>query len=194
MEWEFDLSASHLALDFANTISERVSGKGPIERLPAWRDVVRFGVQAAGVPKKEGERLLAWGKAHPDRAEALRRRIVDLREASYRAFAEIARGASPDKADLATLNEWIRRLRVDENLAWSWDDPAAPDAFLAPVVLAIRDLLTERDSHDRIKTCESDTCGWVFFDGSRNHSRRWCDMSQCGNREKVRRFYARQRE
>ena len=51
------------------------------------------------------------------------------------------------------------------------------------------DLLTSGD-HDRIKECASTTCEWVFLDRSRNRSRRWCDMSDCGNRAKARRFHA----
>jgi predicted RNA-binding Zn ribbon-like protein len=32
------------------------------------------------------------------------------------------------------------------------------------------------------------------MDHSRNRSRRWCDMQDCGNWNKVRRYYARQKE
>jgi predicted RNA-binding Zn ribbon-like protein len=31
----------------------------------------------------------------------------------------------------------------------------------------------------------------MFLDLSRNHSRRWCDMTSCGNRAKARRYYTR---
>jgi predicted RNA-binding Zn ribbon-like protein len=36
----------------------------------------------------------------------------------------------------------------------------------------------------RLKACRQDTCGWVFYDGSRNGSSSWCSMSVCGNRAK----------
>lgn len=45
----------------------------------------------------------------------------------------------------------------------------------------------------RLKICDSDTCCWAFFDRSRNHSRSWCRMQECGNRAKVRAFRERQR-
>ncbi|HEY0700388.1 MAG TPA: CGNR zinc finger domain-containing protein [Micromonospora sp.] len=45
----------------------------------------------------------------------------------------------------------------------------------------------------RLKRCADDRCGWVFWDVSRNHSRRWCTMRVCGNREKARRYAARLR-
>ena len=37
----------------------------------------------------------------------------------------------------------------------------------------------------RIKNCEGPTCTLWFYDVSKNHSRRWCTMSICGNRAKA---------
>ena len=37
----------------------------------------------------------------------------------------------------------------------------------------------------RLKACRKDTCGWLFYDGSRNRSSSWCSMSICGNRAKT---------
>ncbi|HEV2028250.1 MAG TPA: CGNR zinc finger domain-containing protein [Candidatus Dormibacteraeota bacterium] len=39
-----------------------------------------------------------------------------------------------------------------------------------------------------LKLCGSQSCRWVFYDRSKNHSSRWCTMASCGNREKARRF------
>ena len=43
----------------------------------------------------------------------------------------------------------------------------------------------------RLKACRRDVCGWLFYDRSRNHSARWCQMSVCGNRTKTRAYRAR---
>jgi predicted RNA-binding Zn ribbon-like protein len=40
----------------------------------------------------------------------------------------------------------------------------------------------------RLKLCTEDSCRWVFYDRSKNHSSRWCSMASCGNRAKARRF------
>jgi predicted RNA-binding Zn ribbon-like protein len=40
----------------------------------------------------------------------------------------------------------------------------------------------------RMKACRQETCGWVFFDGSRNRSSSWCSMQICGGREKARAY------
>nr|WP_298683024.1 CGNR zinc finger domain-containing protein [uncultured Dongia sp.] len=48
------------------------------------------------------------------------------------------------------------------------------------------------DSLDRLKRCPADDCRWFFLDTSRNGTRRWCAMADCGTKDKVRQFRARQ--
>ncbi|WP_042121035.1 CGNR zinc finger domain-containing protein [Paenibacillus senegalensis] len=45
----------------------------------------------------------------------------------------------------------------------------------------------------RVKVCHNQNCGWVFYDQSKNKSRRWCDDKVCGNIMKVRRFRSRKK-
>jgi len=45
----------------------------------------------------------------------------------------------------------------------------------------------------RLKACPGDRCGWLYYDRTRNASRRWCDMAVCGNRAKTRAYRARRR-
>jgi predicted RNA-binding Zn ribbon-like protein len=45
----------------------------------------------------------------------------------------------------------------------------------------------------RLKSCPGEHCGWLFFDGSRNASSRWCSMSICGNRTKTAAYRQRRR-
>ena len=46
----------------------------------------------------------------------------------------------------------------------------------------------------RLKSCPGDHCGWLFYDGSRNASSRWCSMSICGNRRKTAAYRRRRSE
>ena len=41
---------------------------------------------------------------------------------------------------------------------------------------------------DRLKACRQETCGWLFYDVSRNRSSSWCSMQICGGREKSRAY------
>lgn len=56
------------------------------------------------------------------------------------------------------------------------------DICAATVTALVR--ATARPSWPRLKACRGMDCGWVFVDQSRNTSRRWCDMTACGNRAK----------
>src|SRR5690606_34555848 len=75
---------------------------------------------------------------------------------------------------------------------FGWPESNALDQVLWPVAVSAAELLTSAD-RERVKECAADTCNWLFLDMSRNRSRRWCDMKECGNRAKARRFYKRQR-
>ncbi|MCB0153982.1 MAG: CGNR zinc finger domain-containing protein, partial [Anaerolineae bacterium] len=52
------------------------------------------------------------------------------------------------------------------------------------------ELLTS-DRLNRVGQCAGESCGWLFLDTTRNHSRRWCEMEHCGNRAKAKRHYRR---
>ncbi len=43
-------------------------------------------------------------------------------------------------------------------------------------------------SWERLKACRQETCGWLFYDVSRNRSSNWCSMQICGGREKSRAY------
>ncbi len=68
-------------------------------------------------------------------------------------------------------------------------EPAAPGVrgavglILAEVSAAMVD-----GTWSRMKACRAGTCRWAFFDTAKNHSRAWCSMQSCGNREKVRAY------
>lgn len=91
----------------------------------------------------------------------------------------------------------LGRLRLvpgRKRFTWDWaGDVEALDRVLWPVVRSAAELLTSGDL-DRVRRCAGDDCAWLFLDRSRNGSRRWCDMTVCGNRSKVRRFYRRGRD
>ena len=59
----------------------------------------------------------------------------------------------------------------------------------------VADLLRSpsRPDWQRVKACPGPDCAWVFVDRSRNGSRRWCQMNECGNRAKGAAFRARKR-
>jgi predicted RNA-binding Zn ribbon-like protein len=189
-----------LCLDFANTVRWHASDH-PGERLIDFSHLVRWSRSAGILPEKEANRLARSAAVHSARASAALSRAVKAREAMYRVFAAIAHGRRPDKADLdgfnKTLAESLARSRIcptEVGFAWQWAGAEdAWDIVLWHILWSAAELLTSKAMR-RIGQCADDRgCGWLFLDISRSHSRRWCEMKDCGNRAKARGFHARAR-
>jgi predicted RNA-binding Zn ribbon-like protein len=197
--WSFHLGYGALCLDFANTVSWRGSGT-PVDHLPTYGDLVRFAEQSKVLSEADGRRLRREAARRPEAATRALRQALALREALYRTFAGLAGGRSPRPADLETLNaslpSALARLRIasgDDGFGWEWEgDPQALDRLIWPVARDAAVFLTSADL-SRLRTCANPRCRWVFHDGTRSATRRWCSMAVCGNRAKVRRYYARHR-
>ena len=197
--WKFDLCGGRLSLDFANTVSQRFRAN-PIERLPLYGDLVAFGVQTGVLGEAQGRRLLAAARERPQVARRVLERARELREALHRVFSARTGGARATDADLALVNEALGEAmgrlalvpRGDGYVAEFRNDDAL-DAMLPAVLRDAVDVLTAPDE-GRLRSCELDECLWLFFDTSKNKSRRWCDMKTCGNVVKARRHYAKQRD
>jgi predicted RNA-binding Zn ribbon-like protein len=119
--------------------------------------------------------------------------------AALRALAE--RGPGTDKARGLALTELNRVLgrsagmqRVEqmEDGRYVRSFVAAGDAFaglMLPLVESATDSLV-RGELGRVRRCASARCARVFYDHTKNGSRRWCAMGTCGNRAKATRFRA----
>lgn len=195
----FELSAGHLALDFANTVSGRLAS-APVDHLTDYGRLVSWSVLAGVLTPAQGQRLRARSSSNAKAAGVVLRQAITVREAIFTMFSSIAAGKAVPGSALADLNEVLpdalSRLRVEpqgKGYSWRWslgDEDLG--AMLAPVVRAGADLLTSVQV-DRVRECRADTCAWLFLDRSKNGTRCWCDMSVCGNRAKARRHYAREK-
>ncbi len=196
---KLNLEAGYLCLDFANTADWHAS-EHPVETLNQYDDLVTWAKKVGLFTETEARQLLQRASQHPDQMRAILAQAIALREVIYRIFSTINDARRPDTADLAALNlslpsalSQLKVVEVENEFVWSWVQTSeALEQMLWPVVQSAADLLTSGNLN-RVKECEDDRgCGFLFFDTSRNHSRRWCDMRGCGNRAKVRRYRNRQ--
>ena len=196
---QFDLSGGILCLDFANTVSHRYLPQRRTEHLGSYADLVAFAQQSKLLPPKLAASLRACaGRDHTGARRAFRKSIV-LRERLYRAFSAIAQGRHARPEDVQQITdsalEALRHrklVRTNGDYRWEWQsngrDPL--DRILWPIAESAAGLLTSEE-RAAIRECGASDCEWLFLDGSRNRSRRWCDMKSCGNRQKARRHYQR---
>ena len=188
------------SVDFVNTVDSWL-GDAPVDKLKSYSDLLDWSEQAdLATPglisslRKEASRRQRDSERVLRKARALRRHLYGILTAT-------AAGDAPKAADLNAVTSLARKAaahsrleRYDDGFAWVLDQAKGseldwPIWELARSAVA---LLTSA-STKHVRQCADNTCGWLFIDRSRNHSRRWCDMSSCGNRAKARRNYARQK-
>ena len=191
-----------LCLDFVNTVGGRLgnrSYKVLRDKLVTYENLLTWS-RLAGLVSPAAARLLArLAAGHPQDAAATLARAATLRETLYRIFKSIVDGRRAAGADMNILGRELSIARDHERLSrsagtfvWTWDDRHALDRVIWDVSRSAAELLTSGEL-SKLRQCGGEECGWMFLDTSRNHSRQWCDMRDCGNRAKVRRFRARAR-
>jgi len=194
------LIAGEPCLDFANTADWHASDR-PRETLHTFADLLEWCRQARLVEPRTAGEMQRAARRRPSAARAAWSRALALREALYRIALALARREPVPADDLATLNRALRSTLGHQSLeptaaglSRAWAPPRQPlDALLRPILESAVHLLTS-DRHLRIGQCADDRgCGWLYVDTTKNRSRRWCDMTDCGNRAKARRHVERRR-
>jgi predicted RNA-binding Zn ribbon-like protein len=198
----FDLIAGNVCLDFVNTLDDR--SIKPKELLETYADLARFGEDAGLLDSRQVDRLSERSFAEPERAREVLQWGRELREAIHDIFRAIIDKRAVPAAALARLNADMQGAAghmqlvpaahgATKGFEWKFDDFNVFDSVLWPITRAAGDLLAS-DQLPYVRACFSKTCKWFFLDTSKNHHRRWCDMTRCGNRAKVQRFYERKKE
>ena len=207
-----DRVGGDLCLDFVNTVRGRISDPADRatrdyadvivgERLTSYDALLSWGGFVELLASREAKLLAAEAERGPVRSATVLRRAIAVREAMYRLFKGAISGWAPRPADLLAVNRELQIARAHERLMASprglaldyADTAAALDRVLWPVVRSAVDLLTSARL-ERVGQCPGDECGWLFLDTSRSGRRQWCDMKDCGNVAKVRRFRERTRD
>ncbi len=188
------LVASELAFDFTNTVSGR-GGPNQLEHLRAPRDLIVWARHAKVLSDSDRDLALALSEADPALAARLLAEALALRDTVHRIGIALAQRLALAEADRAALTAMHARCLARARLSpsgsgfvWRWDPAEALiETLLGPIALSALTVLTQHNLA-RIKQCEGDHCGWLFFDTTKNRLRRWCEMEVCGNRAKVRAF------
>lgn len=187
-----------VGLDFVNTLENEKSGT--VEHLQTPGAAVHWLHDHDLLHRQMVVDLLARTEADQAAGDQVIRRIRRVRGALRELLDATVERRPPESAALREVNRALRTQYTYELVpaadGVSLDhrhegDPI--DGALARLAETIARELTQGDS-DRLRVCANTDCRWVFFDTSAGARRKWCDMSTCGNRAKVARHRARQRE
>ena len=201
---ELNVVGGHLALDLVNTVEPRVPDRAiGREHLRSTEDLLAWSRRLGVVSREEAEQVETSWAASSEGDSALSA-AREIREATYDVLlAALRRSERTAAAPLGILHRYWSaaagravlsltpdattqdRLRVGTGPA-----TVIPDRLAQAAVDLVRWLEVEH-----LKACplEDGGCGWLFLDRSRNSSRRWCSMDDCGAKAKARRLTARRR-
>jgi predicted RNA-binding Zn ribbon-like protein len=177
---------NHPGLDLVNTAAVDANGD-PLELVPDWPALIDW-ARAAGLIDDELARECRATSGR--RARTVLTWFRRLRSA-LRAVMES--GDDPDAA--TTLAAAVGAVPV--RLTYRPDRPGGgPLDTTGPLdrlrlALATAALDATRLEPSRVRRCGSTRCVLLYYDTTKNRSRRWCDMAVCGNRAKASAHYRR---
>ena len=191
------LVGGDLALDFVNTRSGPPVGAPDDDVLVGYGELVVVGCLRGRAHRRRMQRscVASRRKDHVD-ADAVFAHSLRMRDDLDAIFRALAADRRPSSAALSRLRDdeadALAHAHLERGSAfeWTWRDDRSLARPLRPVAHAAVQLLTAGEL-DRLKVCGG--CRFLFIDESKNRSRRWCSMDDCGTTEKVRRYVAARR-
>lgn len=145
----------------------------------------------------EQQKLPAAGPVMPAELE----RLKQLRGLLWDEVQKLVQGEPPGTALLEQLNEYMSNGPVMRKVVWDTAGEAEIsllpqradwEQIMAEIAASFAAALLEKEI-SRFRICENPDCLWVYYDDTRNRSKRYCDDKLCGNLMKVRRFRARRK-
>jgi predicted RNA-binding Zn ribbon-like protein len=176
-----------LSLDFANEL-------GPSSEF-SWEELLRFLLAARINSSERSAQLLTLPKNDPQSAGVLLTKARRLHASLNRAFRALLGKEALSSDWVEPINEVLRITEghdelFEQNGKWGLEFVAREgglDWLLAAIARSAAEILAE-GTNARLRVCSNPACGLFFYDTSRTGRRRWCSMSRCGNRHKVRAF------
>lgn len=160
-------------------------------------DLIDWAQYAGDVPKRHVSSLRSAARERPGEASRRFRQALELRDRLDRIFRRLSEGRAVAAQDLAALRDDYAEALAHANLVhdgtfeWTWTHGTDLGRPIWPVVHSGLQLLLSGPL-DRVKGCAG--CQFVFLDETKNRSRRWCSMLDCGSDEKVRNYVRRRAE
>ena len=182
-----------MCLDFANTLDWRLTNH-PVELIPDYAALLGWSERRGTLPARALTILREYERQRPAAREVMHEAHL-LRTQIWSIADALIAG---HRARLSALNDRLAELPSQPGLRvqgsrYVFDlDGRDPRQPLWPVLWSLAAVLASEDA-TRIGSCRAQGCGWYFVDESPNRSRTWCSSEVCGNRERVRRAYARRR-
>jgi predicted RNA-binding Zn ribbon-like protein len=187
--WLPERVSGHPALELNNS----VGGWGfeePREYLVDYRTLVILSRDVELLDADEATVLFEIAGRQPQAAADALRDVKRLREVAHAVLVDASVPATERLHGFVSVAARESRYRRAPDDSLRLDGGSGPRLPLHRFALALHSLVETYPSR-AIRPCADERCGWLFLDPSGR--RRWCEMSVCGNRAKVRRHAQRHR-
>jgi predicted RNA-binding Zn ribbon-like protein len=204
---EVPLVGGHRALDLVNTVAPRLPDDQRREYLVTPEDLLTWSQRTGLLDAAETREVQASWNASPAAGRRALTAVKEIRESLFEVLSAHLDGTGSPAATQEQLDHISTAWAAVQPRARLM--PATEGPYVAcwvvgsPVALLVADRVTQ-DAVDllcgagmtRLGRCpvEAGGCGWLFLDHSRNRSRRWCTMEDCGSGAKSRRLTERRRQ
>ncbi|HEU0238872.1 MAG TPA: CGNR zinc finger domain-containing protein [Micromonosporaceae bacterium] len=194
-----------VALDLVNTVAPRPATAEATDWLDSPSALLHWACRVGLISEAEAEGVSSAWAAEPASAVTAWHSAVDIREALYAVLSAALGASQPADGAVAELERLaLRWSAATARSSLRLGGPGEPPAVLTDGAGAL--LIPDRLAHaaveftrtadlSQLRACPvaEGGCGWLFLDRSRNHSRRWCAMEDCGTQAKSRRLTTRRR-
>lgn len=195
---KFFAVGNNLSLDFINT--DIVDNGKQIDLLEKTADLAAWAAAMNLIEKSQAAQIVKnWSAKASD--EKLLGEVRVLRRNLRELIDKIRLGAKFADLQVEFLNDYLRKksggfaeiIKNENGFEKKFPvDYREPTQIFAVVAESAADLLCYANL-ENVKKCESKECVLYFYDVSKNHTRRWCSMTSCGNRAKAAAFYQRKK-
>jgi predicted RNA-binding Zn ribbon-like protein len=195
---KFQFVGYYNCLDFVNTEFTEQGGRR-IDSLQSFADLIDWLSESRLLNRAHLQNApKLWGSGHA--AERIFQDALALRKALLAMAKNLAARRPVPTASLQVINKTIgkcpaRVLRARSSGRFEEMtrlDLHEPEQLMVPIAQSASDLLCHGDLA-LVKRCANPACGVFFYDTSKNHTRRWCSTTECGNRMRVAAHYRRYR-
>jgi predicted RNA-binding Zn ribbon-like protein len=190
-EYVYQFVAGNLALDFVNTVAYRFHPEKMRDHLQSAQEFGRWANQA----HLPGYRTI---KARGGLSRPAFLRVRAMRDLLFAIFHAVASRKPVPGDALFRVGQALHHCSARQRLSargtevrWTWHPATNPADILLCQILTSAVGLLSSNSRSYVRRCADEQCGWLFLDRSNARKRRWCNMADCGNRNKVRAHYRR---
>lgn len=195
---KFSIIANNLFLDFVNT--KKIRDGQPFETLGTCLDFVAWAVAVKLLEVEQAKVLFEKWNEEISTNKSLQE-TIKFRNYLREMAENIVEGKDVSPNIIAAINGKLKKQSGFTEIEKAGDgfekrfhfDLSNPANLLQPIAESAADFLCY-GNFELLRKCESSNCVLYFYDTTKNHKRRWCSMSSCGNKAKAAAFYKRKKQ